>query len=429
MQDVEGRGRGLPSVGSVDVLCIAYGGGHIAAMLPVARALQGVGIRVCLFALTTAIAPTARSGVAHFTYADLPEARSPRAQAHGARLAAEANGPGILPSAETEAYLGVNYADMESALGAAEAARRWAEGGRQVFFPKATMRAVLDRVRPRLVVATNSPRSERAMTEAASEAGIPAVTLVDLFALHAVEWIARPGFGTHLYVLDEGVKRHFVDHGRPAAEITVTGNPAFDTLHDPETRAAGLALRRARGWGRDGRPVVLYASSGEPKRHPFTGAPADPALPRRIETRLRAMLADGPWMDLVLRRHPSEDQEIAPGDGVHASPREDDVNVLLHAVDAVVVTCSTVGLQGHLVGKPVLAVEGSVFNADAPYAAFGMATRVPALDDLEPILRGVLAEGNGPARRPVPAGGATGAILLDLTRRLDASGGGRRDVG
>lgn len=204
-----------------------------------------------------------------------------------------------------------------------------------------------------------------------------------------------------LCVLDDSVKEMFTRHGRPAADIVVTGNPAFDGLHDRSVIAAGAAIRTARGWGQAGRFTILSASTPEPILHPFTEEPADPALPRAVEDHLRSLVAADPRLDLVIRRHPSEDQDITTGDRIHASPRADDINALIHAVDLVVVTCSTVGLQAYLAGIPVISVEGSVFTKDAPYGDFGMATPVADLTGLGAALSGILPDLERAERRAI----------------------------
>ena len=381
---------GYPESGTTDVLFVTYGGGHVQMVLPVAQALQAQGVRVCVFPMTTAIALVDAAGLPYFTYADLPLMRDPRVQAAGARLAAGMPPGGPLPLVETQAYMGVNYRDMEASLGVVEAAAKWVDGGRQHFHPLATMKAVIDDLRPRLVATTNSPRSERAAIEAATSLGVPAVVMVDTFAMHEVKWLSRPTFGQKLLVLDESVKDMMIRHGRSAGDITVTGNPAFDSIHDPAVIAAGSSIRQIRGWGRDGRQTILWASNPEPVVHPFTGEPADPTLPRAIENYLRTLVLNNPLLELVIRRHPSEDQIIASGDRIHISPRSEDVNALIHAVDLVVVLSSTVGLQAYLAGTPVISVEGSVFTKDAPYGDLGMATPVQELDDLGPILTKIL---------------------------------------
>jgi hypothetical protein len=394
-------------------------------VLPVAQALQAQRVRVCIFALTTAIAIVETGGVPYFSYADLPRAQDPHVRSTGTRLAAEMLANAVLPLAETQAYLGINYCDMEVTHGVDQAARKWENGGRQHFHPRPTMEAVIGELAPRLVVTTNSPRSEQAAIEAATALDVPAVAMVDMFAMQEVKWLSRPDFGKKLCVLDDSVKEMFTRHGRPAADIVVTGNPAFDGLHDSTVIADGAAMRTARGWGQAGRFTILSASTPEPILHPFTKELANPALPRAVENHLRSLVAADPRLDLVIRRHPSEDQGITPGDRIHASPRADDINALIHAVDLVVVTCSTVGLQAYLAGIPVISVEGSVFTKDAPYGDFGMATPVADLTGLGTALSGILpgleraerrAERQATQRRPQKA---VDRIVAVLQHHLD----------
>ena len=378
--------RGYPSADCLDVLFVTYGGGHVQMVLPVAKRLQERGQGVSIFALTTAIASVETSGVPFFTYADLPQFADPVIRACGERLEADLPANGVLPAIETQAYLGLNYRDLERTFGIDEAAALWAARGRQVFQPFPTMREILSDLRPALVVATNSPRSEKAAIEAATDLEIPAVVMVDMFALQEIKWLARPDFGHHLFVLDESVRQHMIEHGRPENDVTVTGNPSFDALMEPQVISAGHALRAARGWGTEGRIVLLYASTPEPALHPFTGEVANPGLPRAVEEELRRIVAADPRFELVIRRHPSEDQSVAVADRITQSVRSEGVSVVINAVDVVVVTCSTVGLQAYLAGVPVVSVEGSVFTKDAPYAEYGMATPVAELADLRDTL-------------------------------------------
>lgn len=382
--------RGYPQAGSLDVLFVTYGGGHVQMVLPVAHRLAQNGLRISIFALTTAIGPVAASGLPFFTYADLPHFADTQTRACGERLAASLPSTGVLPLNETQAYLGVNYCDLERSHGPQGAADLWNNGGRQNFHPIHTMRDVLADVRPALVVATNSPRSEKAAIEAATFLGIPSAAMVDMFALQEMKWLSRPDFGHHLFVLDESVRQRMIQNGRSSDEVTVTGNPAFDTLFDPALIDAGRRLRAERGWGEQDRLVILSASTPEPERHPFTGEPANPELPRRVEEELRRAVQADPRLELVIRRHPSEDQSILTADRISASPRSDDVNMVIHAVDLVVVTCSTVGLQAYLAGVPLISVEGSVFTKDAPYGDYGMAIPVADVSRLGPVVTGMI---------------------------------------
>lgn len=377
--------RGLPEPGTLDVLFVAYGGGHIHAILPVAQRMQVQGYKISVFAVTTAIAVAETSGLPHFSYSDLPQASGADVQREGARLASSFPPGAPIPIEETRAYMGINYMDLVQQHGADEACALYEKAGRQNFYPIRTMTACLQLLGPKLVVATNSPRSEQAALQAAGDLGLPSLCIVDMFALQEIAWLKMPGFGTKVCVLNDGVRDMFLLEGRPVDEIEITGNPAFDGIHDPAVINAGRDLRKARGWDGD-RFTVFYASTPEPARHPFTGEAGDPTLSYRVEERLREIISMHPDLELVLRRHPSEDQEIAPGERIFTSGRSEDVNALIHAVDMVVVTCSTVGLQAYLAGVPVVSVECSVISKDAPYGEFGMARSVPSIEALEVAL-------------------------------------------
>ncbi|MDF1721075.1 MAG: hypothetical protein P1U65_10405 [Minwuia sp.] len=378
--------RGYPKAGSADVLFVTYGGGHVTMVVPVARELKRRGIRVTILALTTAIAVVDAAGLDYFTFADLPAAQTEAVQAEGTRLAAEFPSGGPLPTAETVAYLGINYLDLEETLGKENAAALWRDGGRQNFRPRTTMRRVIEDVSPRLVVTTNSPRTERTAVEEAGTLGVPSVVMVDLFALQEVAWLSSPSFGEELYVLNDAVRNMMVKHGRPPEDVIITGNPAFDAIRHPDSITAGIKLRSERGWGGNGRTSLLYASSPEPKFNPFAREPADTSLPVKIEHQLRSITERHQNYDLIIRRHPSESSHVDTNERVFQSPRSEDITALLHAVDQVVVTTSSVGLQAYLAGRQVFSVQGAVFSRDSPYSDYGMATEIPSIDQIEGII-------------------------------------------
>jgi hypothetical protein len=380
----------VPEPGTVDVLFVTYGGGHSRMVIPVAQALEARGIKTCVFALTLAIPPVRNSGLNWFGYSNLPQAREPRVQEWGKELSRGFPTDGPVAIKETIAYIGLNYRDLELTHGVEGAAALYAQSGRFKFHPSHTMTETLELIRPKVVVATNSPRSERAAIEAASRLGIPALCMIDMFAIQAKEWIKDPGYGTKVSVLNEWVRDMLIECGRPAEDIHVTGNPAFDQLQTDAVRAKGKAVRAQRGWGQEGRTTVLYASAPEPPTDPYTGEPADLELPLKVENKLKAIVSANEALELVIRRHPSEDQNVTLAPRVYQSTMADDIDELLHAVDIVAVSCSTVGFQGYLAGRAVLSVECSVVSPDAPYGAFGISRAAQAIDEIETVLDSIL---------------------------------------
>lgn len=353
---------------------------------PVAERMLSRGHEVRYLAVTTARAAFTDSSVPLIGFDDLWAYAAPGARRFGEGLAGDLPPNGPVSLEESVAYLGMSFAELVAERGESAAREMYARHGRHAFKPVGLMRRWLEAERPDLVVATNSPRAEQAAILAAGELGIRSVCAVDLFAFQEIEWCGQPGYANRVCVLNEAVRDHFVAFGREPEEIVVTGNPAFDSLRSAAARRRGADLRRSRGWGDDER-VILWASQVEPERHPFDAAlEGDPSLPRRVEAELRAFVRKNRQCRLVVRYHPSERVTFEPGENIEFSPSSEPLDALLHAVDLVVVTASTVGLEAHLAGKPVVSVDASVFTPDTRYNEIGVSIGVPGPEDLQVIL-------------------------------------------
>jgi hypothetical protein len=396
------------------VLFVCYGSGHVRMVVPVAKVLEASGrAQVAVLGLTTAAPVVRASGLPLVQFKDFVQAGDEPALKRGRELLA-AMGE-VQDPAESAAYLGLCYAELEAEAGPAEAKQRYAQLGRQAFLPVRTMTRLLEAIRPELVVVTNSPRAERAAVLAANDLGIPSVCIVDLFAVDEVRWIGAPDYARKVCVLNEGVRDFLLAAGRQADQVVITGNPAFDALRDPANAAEGQALRQRHGW--DGRRVVLWPSQAEPEVHPFDGTPGDPSLPGRVLQQLAEWVLRNE--DAVLCVRPRAGEGVPP---LPASPRvvvtgqDWPLPALLHAVDTVVTLTSTVGLEGHLCGARLVQVLGSVFDAAMPLARFGVADAAVPLADLDEALdRWTRAPR---ATRDAAAGAATPRVVAVLDEFL-----------
>ena len=407
--------RGFPTE-PVDVLFAAYGGGHVTMLRPVSQTLASEGVTSAFLGLTTAQADLASHGFDYFGFAELEGAHDAQVQAWGREMAGPETSQSVVSYHESVAYHGLNFRDLVTALGEKGARENYARHGRQSFLPVATMEVLLKRLRPKVVVSTNSPRSEQALFVAARNLGIPSLCLVDLFATQEIKWISQPRYASTICVLNAEVASFFAERGCDPQAVVITGNPAFDNLYAPETAAAGLSLRAQKGFG-DKDKVILWASNVEPERHPFSDAIGDPALPRRIEAELRRIVASEDGWHLVVRYHPSEKIDFEPGQNVSQSTRAENLHALVNAVDVVVVTCSTVGLEAHLAGRPVISVDLSIFTAEAPYSHMGISQGVTSVGDLELALKEALGGGDRLAVSDA-AGAATQAVAVEVKRLL-----------
>ena len=384
------------------ILFVAYGSGHIKMLIPVAQALTASGLgRPVVLALTTA-APAARAaGLEVVQFKDFVTPGDEAALAHGHRLMAALGAP-VADADETTAYLGLSFADLVAEVGLQEAESRYLAIGRQAFLPIATLRRILKKIRPDMVVATNSPRAERAAIVAAGQLGIPSVCVVDLFAIDEVKWIGKPDYADRVCVLNASVRQFLITSGRGAAQVVVTGNPGFDALNTTTAMAQGQQLRRSQGWA--GRRVVLWPNQVEPAVHPFDGRIGNPDLPAQaLKQAMQWVLARDDAV-LCVRARAGELAPVVPLDARIVLTGQDwPLAALLHATDLVLTIGSTVGLEGHLAGCRLVQVLGSLFDGATPWSNYGIADEAVTVVSLTQALDRWTSTPRRAAQRVLPA--------------------------
>ena len=399
-------------------LFVSYGGGHVEMCLPVMRALRTLvpGCDVRILALTTAAGVARRAGEQPLGFLDFCQAaEGAQALRYGEQLLVSQQHPDVARE-ESLAYLGLNFLEWVQEIGEQEAWERWRAKGRQGFRPVRLMQHILSRLKPDVVVATNSPRSEQAAIEAAHALGIPTLSMVDLFALPGDPYRARGVHADRIAVLSEAARGNLVEAGVEPARIVVTGNPAFDDLSGVPAREAGARLRAQLGWG--GRPVVLWAGHMEPED-------ADPrwagdGLGRAVQDALVAWTLARDDACLAIRYHPNEWHRFPPPAAhprVHWSqPDREGLLPVLAAADAVVVQATTVGAQAHAAGKQLLGLSFSplVQRSGMDYGRLGLGTAVPSLEALPALLAQQLAAVRRDAPAAGPGGGAAERVAHEI---------------
>ena len=356
-----------------NVLIVCYGGGHARMLVPVINQLrENKSLELTVLALTTAALVMDDHNIDYVSYKDFTYLADASFLENGVSLVGEHSTGSVVSYEESVAYHGINYLDLVKQYGELEASNTYKSFGRHSFYPINFMKCLLNELKVDILIATNSPRSERAAIDAAGEHKLKSLCLIDLFARQEVKWVGKKGYASKLCVLNQSVKDMFLKVGRLANEIEVTGNPAFDSLSTHAMIALGKSIKEARGWQDNNIITLFYASQPEPAQHPFTDLKGDPELPIKIENSLREFIRANTGFRLVLRYHPSENVDFRPQERVFFSPREQSLHGLLHAVDIVIVTASTVGLEAHLVGKKVISVDNSIFTEDTRYSSMGI---------------------------------------------------------
>src|SRR4029077_14399351 len=241
------------------------------------------------------------------------------------------------------AYLGLSMRDVIREHGEPQAWERFDRMGRHAFLQTGTLGRIVERERPDVVVAPDSPKSERAAISVGNARGLATVIVPDLFADPAGESYAP--FQARWYAaMSDITKRNLVSgHGAVPERVVVTGQPAFDKRLVPDRAACRAAVERDLGIP-PAQDYVLIVTSWNPILREAGG---DAPSSRRSQDAMPPLLAALPaGLRAIVKPHPSETAEVYreavqrhPG-AVLASPAAD-INVLIRGARFVAPTRPT----------------------------------------------------------------------------------------
>ncbi len=366
------------------ILMVCYGGAHVALVIPLYRDLVSRGHECLMIGLTTAGPVLEREGIAHKRVIDFVDMKNSAVQKYGKELLQKHHTDGIgITENESIAYLGISFAESVNTHGEQKARDLYDKNGLASFLPVEFMTSVLKQERPDVVLATDSPRMERAALNAAVNLGIPSVCSVVIFPHIGMHYLCRQDNGAIMCVCNSTIKEQLVGAGRSPESVIVTGNPSFeklfsapDSLRDSERNSRGLS---------DHSKLVLWADQPEP---------ADPELPRSIRSRLNEICLSINNCSLLVRLHPSSTdpaREPIP-EGAMLSPREEPLINALLVADVVVTCTSTVAYEALLLGKPVIILQMSQYDRYVDYSedvgALVLSSMEEVKEGLEELLLG-----------------------------------------
>ena len=408
---------------------VTYGAGHVAKVAPVVKALQREGVECIVLALTIGYKRAAALGLNPLGYKDflylMEDADS--VLATGQTLLTGNTHPDV-DLHETLCYLGVNFQELATTLGAEAAVAEYRKNGRQAFMPVNFMQKVIASLKPGVVVATGTPRTEEAAVRAACLNGIPTLTMVDLFAPPSDPFLSRPIHANCITVVSEQVRQHFLQSGLKADQVVTTGSPDFDALYDPAALASGIDFRKEMGW--DQLQVVMWAGILEPSPQ-ATGAPnpSDTQVGKlaefciAVENRLRQWVRERSDVALIVRYHPSQYHHLPvqePQNRVYVSNSgAEPVSRLLQACDAVIHQVSTVGFEAALLHKRVIHLAFSKWIARLDFDLSSLGPSEPAhnLEHLVDLLNAPVALAHG-TKMTVPDGPAAPRVATEILKLL-----------
>lgn len=332
--------------GRSKMLLVTYGGGHAAVLAPVVKLLlQDDEVDVIVLGLTTAAQVYAKYGVTSRGYAHYLQGDPRRAHIEelGVMLVADVSSSAAgVPLEESRAYMGSCMADLIEEVGEVGAWQRYRAIGRHAFDPRGTIRRIISSERPDLIVATNSPKSERAALQVGTAMGINTVMVPDLFCHPDWGEMYSPFKADHFAVIAESARQNLITlHGISPAAISITGQPALDKASVP-TRAACLDyIRQLQAHPAEGDFLLVVTS---PDVH-------DAAYPAQgsadSEVAVGALLSGlPPSTRLVIKPHPSERraswEALAKAwPRVFIAPPSSDINAFLRVATGLIAASST----------------------------------------------------------------------------------------
>ena len=326
--------------------------------------------------LTTSKITLEKAGIPYISFKDLI-GNNTIAREYGIQLAKDQASHPEISEEETVAYLGLSFFDLVQSVGEEVAFELYKEKGRAAFLPIQTLEILFERLKPDLVVATNSPRAERASLIAAKNKSVPSICIVDLPNPAALlGQLAEPGFTSKICVVNADARNILLNNGRPDSEIEVTGNPAFDRLFSKAVLEKATEYKKTHNLMN--RFVYLWTRSAVPEDIP---------LADEIEAKMIDIAKTHPELTFILRPHPNEERRPIPNiPNIIYSDYKDDIAAILHSSNVICTLYSTVGLEAALIGKDVIQFTTTKAFHSVNYVEAKLAHGVKNTTELESLI-------------------------------------------
>ena len=163
------------------ILLVSYGGGHVNIIIPLYRELKERGHLPVVFGLTMAAVRLREEKIPFYSFVDFIDESDSLSLELGKKLVSNMTANSQIHLDESIAYMGICFQELIDEHGEEEASSLFDRYGRQSFLPQKFMGRVLNVIAPDIVIATNSPRSEKAMILQARDVGVPCCCVIDIY--------------------------------------------------------------------------------------------------------------------------------------------------------------------------------------------------------------------------------------------------------
>lgn len=408
------------------IFFLGYGGGHINTLIPVIKAFdkdKNPEFEICVIGINLAVDALRKNGIVCKTLSDymddeILEIGHPLALKYH-------NFNSTVSYADSIAYYGFSMRDLINRVGREKAMKIFQIYDRRLFLPTESMKTILRKENPDVVVVTTMHRFEAATILAARELGIPSVKIEDLVGnvqmpfpdkiqvktVEEYNHMLNQGFKKtqlvleadlnepdikayrqNIYdiylhmqpdrtcVLNNFVKNRLINQGKNAECIVVTGQPAFDKLQSYSTINSSEYIN-ALGLN-PGKPIFSFMSQPIGQREEIL---------RKIIIGIRN-ISD---LQFIIKLHPNEDgnvqRMILKEMDYQATIVKDIDAAIISKISTVTSTVSsTTGLEAACLDKNLVYFNFSDDDDFVPYQAMGIGVRISKVEEIEPILISVI---------------------------------------
>jgi hypothetical protein len=362
------------------ILATSYGGSHIKTIEPILIELSIRG-HECIYMPQTVASIKPHLGIKNIAFLDYSNNTDYEILKYGKKLAIKHHNPRVMSYEESVVYLGTIFKELVSQIGEDLAWQNYNEIGLRACNPVRFMLNLLDIECPDFVIATNAPRMERALLNAAVIKRIPNICVVDFQGLRAIDWLKSPEYCDHIAVGAQVTIDKLIENGRSPKSIHLTGSPLFGNINKPEI------IKFAKNWKIENnltnQILILFIEQPDFKY---------PNLPAEIRIRLNEICKKNNYK-MITRFHPSLKQEIKPKYlGEVISPASEMVEMVVNACDVCVTMTSTVGWMALMANKPLININLSSTSCYMSIKEDDGAMQVNSLENLQDALRLVLSD-------------------------------------
>lgn len=359
------------------VLATSYGGSHIKTLEPILNELIIRG-HECVYMPQTAAIISIQTKIKTISFMDYVDKKDNLIIEYGKKLAEKHHNSRVMEYDRSVLYLGTLFKELVDQSGEEIAWKKYNKYGLRVCNPIKYMLNVIGQEKPDFVIATNAPRMERALLNAAVLNKIKNICVVDFQGLRSIDWLASSKSCDAIAVNAQITIDKLIEKGRKSSDIYLTGSPLFENINKN--------IESAKKWRTenklDDKKIIFFADQPDYKLID---------LPLKIRIKLHEICQKNNLV-LITRFHPSLKRNEKKFPNELISKNSQPVEEIVNACDLCITMTSTVGWMAILANKPTVIVNMSSTSSFLKITDKEGASVVNSIEEIEGSILTLLNE-------------------------------------